>query len=53
MKNFLFTLICLIVLLVQTTANQMHTSGTVVGNILAEPYLAVLASLLVLVATVI
>jgi hypothetical protein len=53
MKNYLFALICLIVLFMQTTANEMHASGTVVGNILAEPYLAVLASLLILVATMI
>jgi hypothetical protein len=53
MRNFLFALICLLVLLSQAAATDVHASGTVVGNILAEPYLAVLASFLVLVLTMI
>lgn len=53
MKNLLFALVCLIMLFMQTSANEMHASGTVVGNILAEPYLAILASFLVLVVTLI
>lgn len=53
MRNLLFALICLLVLLSQATANEIHASGTVVGNILAEPYLAILASFLVLVLTMI
>jgi hypothetical protein len=53
MKNLLLTVLCLLVLLGQVSATQMHASGTVVGNILAEPYLALLASILVLVLTMI
>ena len=53
MNNLLFALICLLVLLSEASANQMHASGTVVGNMLAEPYLAVLASFLVLALTMI
>ena len=53
MNNYLFLLICLIALFTQASANLAHDSNTVVGNILAEPYLVALASLLILVATVI
>lgn len=53
MNNYLFLLICLIALFTQASANLVHDSSTVVGNILAEPYVVALASLLILVATVI
>ena len=46
-------LVCLLLLLSSASANQMHASGTVVGNILAEPYLAILASFLLLALTLI
>ena len=52
MKNLFVLVLCLLALLGQVSANEIHWSGTVVGNILAEPYLVVLASLLVLVLTV-
>lgn len=53
MRNLLLTVLCLLAVLYQASATQMHASGTVVGNILAEPYLAILASLLVLVLTLV
>jgi hypothetical protein len=53
MNKLLFALICLLVLVSQVSANEMHNSGTVVGNILAEPYLAIVASFLVLALTLI
>lgn len=53
MKQFLIALICLIAMFVQTSATQLHDARTVVGSILAEPYLAMLASLLILIATLI
>lgn len=53
MKNLLFALLCFIVLIAQTTCIELHSSSTVVGNMLAEPYLAILASLLILIATLI
>ena len=52
MRNLFVLVFCLFALLGQVSANEIHFSGTVVGNILAEPYLVVLASLLVLVLTV-
>ena len=53
MKNLLFALICFIVLISQSAAVQLHESNTVVGNILAEPYVAMLLSLVVLLMTLI
>ncbi len=53
MKQFLITLICIIAMFVQASATEVHSARTVVGSILAEPYLAMLASLLILIATLI
>jgi hypothetical protein len=53
MNSTLFTLLVLLVLVIQTTANTLHQSNTVVGNILAEPYIAIFATLLLLICTVI
>lgn len=55
MKQTLIVLICVLMMALQMTCNQVvsHQSDTVVGNLLAEPYLAVLLSLLGLIATLI
>ena len=54
MRQTLITLLVLVMLAVQTTCNtlsrQVHDSDTVIGNILAEPYLAILMSLLCIMA---
>ncbi len=57
MRQTLITLLVLVMLAVQTTCNQVlrqvHESDTVVGNLLAEPYLAIILSLLCIFATLI
>lgn len=54
MNSLLLTVLCLLAFFSQTvTAIELHASNTVVGNMLAEPYLAVLASFLVLVLALI
>lgn len=53
MKNLILALICFLVLISQTATLELHASNTVVGNLLAEPYLAMMLSLLVLVITLI
>jgi hypothetical protein len=53
MKNLIFALICFIVLISQSTALELHASNTVVGNLLAEPYVAMLLSLVVLLVALI
>lgn len=54
MNSLLLTVLCLLALFGQAAAvTEVHASGTVVGNMLAEPYLAVLMSFLVLVLALI
>ena len=56
MNQLLFTLLVLVALVYQAAAVPLaasHESETVLGNILAEPYLAMLVSFIVLVATLI
>jgi hypothetical protein len=50
MRSTLFAILVLLVLAMQTAANTIHASNTVVGNILAEPYVAIFATLLLLIA---
>ena len=56
MKNLILMLVVLLTFACQAAANTMtdvHEQGTVVSAMLAEPYLAALLSLLVLIATLI
>ena len=54
MKQALIVLICVLMMAFQTTCTQVtHLSDTVVGNLLAEPYLAILLSILCIITTLI
>ncbi len=50
MKPFLIDLICFIAMFVQTSATQLYDARTLVGSILAEPYFAIIATLLIFIA---
>jgi len=53
MKHLLVSLIFFLVLICQTVSLELHQSNTVVGNLLTEPYVAVLLSLVVIIMTMI
>lgn len=55
MRQTLIALLVVLMMAMQTTCTQIasHQSDTVVGNLLAEPYLAIVMSLLCLIAALI